>query len=146
MGFFSSSTSTNHKPDAVQAGGGTGNGPAWERRKHREAAGLSIVAKDLTVTGDLEAEGVIRIEGRVLGNVQAGDQVLLSDGGIVEGNVVTREAVIGGTVHGSIATSERVELQSDAVVEGDISTRRLLIHEGGRVNGAVRMEAVSSEP
>ena len=144
MGFFSSSTSTNHKPDA--AGAGVGTGPAWDRRRHREAAGLSIVAKDLTVTGDLEAEGVIRIEGRVLGNVQAGDQVLLSEGGIVEGNVVTREAVIGGTVHGSIATSERVELQSDAVVDGDISTRRLLIHEGGRVNGGIRMEAPNSEP
>ena len=120
-------------------------GPAWERRRQREAGGLSIVAKDLTVSGNLEAAGVIRIEGRVQGNVQAGDQVLLSEGGIIEGNVATREAVIGGTVHGSISGSERVELQAGAAVEGDIATPRLLIQEGGRVNGTVRMEAVNGE-
>lgn len=139
MGFFSSAPSSNRKMEA---------GPAWERRRKGDTGGggLSIVAKDLTVTGDLEAAGVIRIEGRVLGNVQAGDQVLLSEGGLIEGSVAAREAVIGGRVHGSITGSDRVELQAQAVVEGDIATRRLLIHEGGRVNGGVRMEAVDGEP
>jgi cytoskeletal protein CcmA (bactofilin family) len=99
----------------------------------------------MTVTGDLEAGGVIRVEGRVIGNVQAGDQVLLSEGGVIEGNVAAREAVIGGRVHGSIMAAERVEVQADAVVEGDLVTPRLLIQEGGRVNGGVRMEVTSEQ-
>jgi cytoskeletal protein CcmA (bactofilin family) len=138
MGFFSTTTTTNGKREATA--------PAIERRRPRETSGgLSIVARDLTVTGDLEAAGVIRVEGRVLGNVQAGDQVLLSEGAIIEGNVITREAVIGGRVHGSISASERIELQAEAVVEGDLLTPRLLIQEGGRVNGSVRMETVNSD-
>jgi cytoskeletal protein CcmA (bactofilin family) len=136
MGLFSTTT-TNHKRESAP--------PAIERRRPREPnGGLSIVARDLTVTGDLEAAGVIRIEGRVLGNVQAGDQVLLSEGAVIEGNVAAREAVIGGRVHGSISASERIELQADAVVEGDLITPRLLIQEGGRVNGGVRMETVTA--
>lgn len=137
MGLFSTTT-TNHKRESAP--------PAIERRRPRETnGGLSIVARDLTVTGDLEAVGVIRVEGRVLGNVQAGDQVLLSEGAVIEGNVMAREAVIGGRVHGSISASERIELQAEAVVEGDLATPRLLIHEGGRVNGGVRMETVTSD-
>jgi cytoskeletal protein CcmA (bactofilin family) len=137
MGFFSTTT-TNGKREAASL--------AIERRRTREpSGGLSIVARDLTVTGDLEAAGVIRVEGRVLGNVQAGDQVLLSEGAVIEGNVSTREAVIGGRVHGSIVASDRIEIQADAVVEGDLSTPRLLIQEGGRVNGGVRMETVNSD-
>jgi cytoskeletal protein CcmA (bactofilin family) len=137
MGLFSTAT-TNGKRESAP--------PAIERRRSLQAnGGLSIVARDLTVTGDLEAAGVIRIEGRVLGNVQAGDQVLLSEGAVIEGNVSTREAVIGGRVQGSIAASERIELQAAAVVEGDLFTPRLLIQEGGKVNGGVRMETVSSE-
>lgn len=133
MGFFSQTSTSRH--ESVP--------PAIERRRNLQAnGGLSIVARDLTVTGDLEAAGVIRVEGRVVGNVHAGDQVLLSEGAVIEGNVAAREAVIGGTVHGSIAGSERIELQARAIVEGDIATPRLLIHEGGRVNGGVRMEAV----
>jgi len=137
MGLFSTTT-TNGKRESAP--------PAIERRRPRETnGGLSIVARDLTVTGDLEAAGVIRVEGRVQGSVQAGDQVLLSEGAVIEGNVMTREAVIGGRVHGSIMASERIELQANAVVEGDLMTPRLLIQEGGRVNGCVKMETVSGE-
>lgn len=123
----------------------TATTPMVERRKNSiPQGGLSIVAKDLTIAGDLHAAGVIRIEGRVIGNVHAGDQVLLSEGGIIEGDVLTREAVIGGRVHGSISGEERVEVQASAVVHGDIVTRRLLIQEGGAINGAVRMEGTTA--
>ena len=132
MGFFSA------PPDAQPGIPTTG-----ERRRARDPqGGLSIVAKDLTIAGDLQAEGVIRIEGRVIGNVRAGDQVLLCEGGVIEGDVVAREAIIGGRVDGSIASEERVELQTSAVVHGNIATRRLLIHEGGKVNGALQMDGV----
>jgi cytoskeletal protein CcmA (bactofilin family) len=119
--------------------------PFVERRRNNGGqGGLSIVAKDLTIAGDLQAEGVVRIEGRVVGNVHAGDQVLISEGGIVEGDVITREAVIAGRVHGCIQGDERVELQASAVVHGDITTRRLLIQEGGQVNGGVKMESMNA--
>jgi cytoskeletal protein CcmA (bactofilin family) len=119
--------------------------PFVERRRQNGAQGsLSIVAKDMTVAGDLQADGVVRIEGRVVGNVHASDQVLISEGGIVEGDIVAREVVIAGRVHGCIQGDERVELQASAVVHGDITTRRLLVQEGGQVNGGVKMESVSA--
>ena len=132
MGFFSAQAATTQVPKTAAA-------PPVDRRRPREI-GLSIVAKDLTIAGDLQASGVVRIEGRVVGSVHGGDQVLISEGGIVEGDVVTREAVIGGRVHGCISGEERVEVQASAVVHGDISTKRLLIQEGGRVNGNIKME------
>ncbi len=100
---------------------------------------LSIVAPDLTVTGELKTEGVVKIDGIVEGNVHAERQVLVSKGGTVNGDVVTKEAIIGGTVAGSIQASERVEVQPTATVQGDIATQRILVHEGGEVNGNVRM-------
>jgi cytoskeletal protein CcmA (bactofilin family) len=120
--------------------------PIERRRMNGTQGGLSIVSKDLTIAGDLQADGVVRIEGRVVGNVHAGDQVLISEGGIVEGDVVAREAVIAGRVHGCIHGEERVELQASAVVHGDITTRRLLMQEGGQVNGGVKMESLTAVP
>lgn len=138
MGFFSQSGAGEAPKSSPPATG--------ERRRNREPqGGLSIVAKDLTIAGDLQAEGVIRIEGRVVGNVHAGDQVLLCDGGIIEGDVIAREAVIGGRVHGCITAVERVELQTSAIVHGDIATPRLLIQEGGTVNGSMKMEDVEPQ-
>lgn len=139
MGFFSAQPATNHVPKPAA--------PQVERRRfpRENGAGLSIVAKDLTIAGDLQAAGVVRIEGRVVGSVHGGDQVLITEGGIVEGDVVTREAVIGGRVHGCISGEERVEVQASAVVHGDISTKRLLIQEGGRVNGNIKMESAGAD-
>ncbi|MGE0553690.1 MAG: polymer-forming cytoskeletal protein [Gemmatimonadales bacterium] len=113
-------------------------------RRRVEGNALSIVAPDLVVSGDLTADGVIRIEGRVTGNVSAGQQILLSEGGVVEGDMKTREAVLGGEVRGSVTAEERIEVQPTAVVHGDLATPRLLVQEGGRVNGAVRMETGAS--
>lgn len=135
MGFFSSRTAAPSSPASPAAAGSTPR-----RRSTDGPAGLSIVAKDLTIAGDLQASGVIRVEGRVIGNVHAGDQVLVAEGGVIEGDVVTREAVIAGRVHGSIRADERVELQASAVVYGDIASRRLLLQEGAEVNGTVTME------
>jgi cytoskeletal protein CcmA (bactofilin family) len=103
------------------------------------AAGLSIIGAGMKVVGDLTAEGVVKIEGTVVGTVRAGRQVLVAKGGVVEGDVFTREAIIGGEVRGGIHAEERIEAQTGSVVHGDLATKRLLVHEGGEINGVVRM-------
>src|SRR5881409_2116398 len=102
-------------------------------------AGLSIIGGGMRVVGDIEADGVVKIEGTVVGTVRAAKQVLVAKGGEVEGDVVSREAIVGGEVRGGIYAEERVELQATSVVHGDISTRKLFVQEGGEINGVLRM-------
>ncbi len=102
--------------------------------------GLSIVAPDLTIVGDLQADGVVKVEGRVQGTIRTGHQVLVSPGAVIEGDIETREVVVGGVVRGNIRASDRVELQPSSEVHGNLITARLLIHEGGAVNGEIKME------
>jgi cytoskeletal protein CcmA (bactofilin family) len=103
-------------------------------------AALSIIGSGMTVHGDLDANGVVKIEGTVDGNVRAAAQVLVAKGGSVQGDVDTTEAVVGGTVSGAIRARDRVEIQSGASVHGDITTRRILVAEGGALNGLIRMD------
>jgi cytoskeletal protein CcmA (bactofilin family) len=95
----------------------------------------------MTVIGDLETEGVVRIEGRVKGTVRVGSQVLVAAGAVIEGDLHTQEAVIAGQVKGGINATDRVELQASAVVSGDILTPRIAIVEGAKVTGEVKMDA-----
>lgn len=101
--------------------------------------GLSVIAPGMRVEGELITDGVVKIEGTVVGTVRADQQVLVAKGGMVEGDIHTREAVVGGEVRGAILAHERVEVQATSVVQGDIATQRIVIHEGGEVNGHVRM-------
>jgi cytoskeletal protein CcmA (bactofilin family) len=116
------------------------------RRRRSDQMPFSIVAKDMTIVGDLETDGMVRIEGQVRGTVRAGSQVLLGQGARIEGDVHTREAVIGGEVVGSIHASERVELQTTAAVTGNIATPRIAVLEGGRVSGEVHIQEPASAP
>jgi|SRR5579859_1419357 len=107
-------------------------------------SGLSIIGTGMRVVGDITADGVVKVEGTVVGTIRAGRQVLVAKGGVVEGDVIAREAIVGGEVRGSIEASERLELQATSVVHGDIATRRLLVQEGGEINGVVRMGDVAA--
>jgi cytoskeletal protein CcmA (bactofilin family) len=116
--------------------------PQEERPRHavqRGEPGLSIVASGMRVQGELITDGVVKIEGTVVGSVRAEQQVLVAKGGIVEGDIYTQEAILGGEVRGAIYASQRVEVQATSVVHGDIATQRIMVHEGGEVNGRVKM-------
>ena len=102
--------------------------------------GLSVVARGMSITGHLDTNGVVRVEGKVTGSIRAERQVLVAKGGMVDGDILTGEAVIGGEVRGAIYADERVEVQATSLINGDITTKRILLQEGGEVNGHVRME------
>ena len=106
---------------------------------HAEATALSVIANGMRIVGDVESSGVIKVDGRIDGSVTHARQVLLGRGATIKGNIVADEVVIGGTVDGGIRSSERLELQATAIVNGDIETKSIVVLEGARINGSVRM-------
>ncbi len=98
---------------------------------------ISIIGPGMRVVGDCETEGTIRIEGAVEGTVRAGKAVVVGKDGSVNGDIVTQDAVIGGSVRGTVVAESRLELQATCVVDGEIHARRIKLDEGGRVNGGV---------
>jgi len=110
-----------------------------QMRRRTDHTTLSIIAKDLTVTGDLQTEGVVKIEGKVKGVIRANTQALVAPGALVQGDIHTAEAVIGGRVEGNVHATDRVEVQTTAEVLGDVFTRRIVVLEGGSVNGSIKM-------
>lgn len=114
------------------------------RSESEAGRGLSIIGPGMKVNGDVETDGVVKIEGQVVGTIRAGRQVLIAKGGEVEGDILAPEVILGGEVRGSILAEQRVEVQVASVIHGDITTKRLLVAEGGQVNGVIRMEELPS--
>lgn len=104
---------------------------------------LSIVSAGSTVTGDVDCAGVLKVEGRVEGSVTRARQVMLARQASITGNVSAHEVVVGGVIDGNVVAAERLELQSTAVVNGDITTKSIVVMEGARINGAVRMTEIA---
>ncbi|GAC1633855.1 MAG: hypothetical protein NVS4B2_19980 [Chloroflexota bacterium] len=103
---------------------------------------LSIIATGMTLSGDVDSNGVVKVEGRVDGKIRAARQVLIGRQGSVKGDVVTREAIVGGRIEGNITASERVEVQGTASVVGDVHTKSIVVLEGAQINGQIRVTEV----
>lgn len=108
------------------------------------ANGYSLLDANLTVTGDLDTAGSLRIDGRLEGSVLKADSVVLGVGATMSGDIHAREVIVGGTLTGSVHAAERVELQATAIVTGDVRTVSVLVQEGGVVNGRVLMSPAES--
>jgi cytoskeletal protein CcmA (bactofilin family) len=102
-------------------------------------SGYSLLDSQLSLTGDLDTAGSLRIDGKLDGTIRRADTVVLGVGASMSGDVHAREVVIGGTLTGNVHATERVELQATAIVTGDILTQTILVQEGGVVNGRVLM-------
>lgn len=122
-----------------------GNERAAERTVMGRATGneasMSIIGAGMNIVGDLVTDGTVRVEGRIEGTVRAGKAVVIGKGGEVVGDVLTQDAVIGGTVRGTVVAESRLELQSTSDIEGQIRARsaHLVLEEGARFNGQIQM-------
>jgi cytoskeletal protein CcmA (bactofilin family) len=102
-------------------------------------AALSMIAAGTRIVGDIESDGVIKVEGYVEGTIRNARQVLIGRQGEVKGDVNAREVVVGGRVEGHIHAAERVEIQGTSSVVGDVHTKTIVVSEGGKLNGSVIM-------
>lgn len=84
----------------------------------RRGSGLSILAADFQITGNLRSDGEIHIDGIVNGAVSAGI-IMVGQSGTVIGDLIADRITIAGTVHGTVNASS-VSLLKTARVHADL--------------------------
>ncbi|MDK3025313.1 polymer-forming cytoskeletal protein [Cupriavidus taiwanensis] len=104
--------------------------------------GLSIdtlIGEDTAIDGDLVFAGGLRLDGRVRGNVTAApgkpSMLVVSEKGMVEGEISVGHLVLNGTVKGPVQAADLLELQPRARVLGDVRYAALEMHQGALVEG-----------
>ncbi len=109
---------------------------------------ISIVGGGMTIEGDCETDGSLRIEGTIRGNVRAGKSVVIGKDGLLEGSIYTQDAVIAGRVLGAVYAESHLELQATSQISGEIQARRMHVEDGAALQGqvAVGEEGVKSAP
>jgi cytoskeletal protein CcmA (bactofilin family) len=109
---------------------------AQSDRARRAGASASVIAQDLVVTGNLNSEGAIEIEGEVQGDVRA-KRIVVGERAQITGALIADEVIVRGGVQGQIRGNS-VTFQATSRVEGDIFHKSLLIEEGALFEGRSR--------
>ena len=99
----------------------------------------------LTVRGDIEVANDLAVAGDVQGAIWADRRVVtVNEGGSVTGDIIAGDVTVRGSFRGTILASAVVEIAASGEVEGRIIAPRLILREGGSLNGSVQPQRVEA--
>lgn len=124
----SSSGSTGQTPEAPAA-----KRAAAVPSSMRAPSAPSLLGQDLIITGDLKTEGEVQIDGRLEGNLTAGN-ITIGENGAVNGKITGALVHVRGKVTGKIE-ADVIELAETANVQADLIQDQLMIANGAFFDG-----------
>lgn len=105
----------------------------------------TIIGPNCRMTGTLQSDGGIRIEGIFEGTLQTTGNLVVSESATVLAEVQAYNVSISGSVKGNV-TANKVEITETGKVWGDLSINSLLLHEGAYLKGQTNMAGTVEPP
>uniref|UniRef100_A0A831TEN2 Polymer-forming cytoskeletal protein n=1 Tax=Thermorudis peleae TaxID=1382356 RepID=A0A831TEN2_9BACT len=106
---------------------------------------VTILSAHAHWEGTLRSEGSVTIQGRLEGQVHATEDVTIDEGAEVQAEIFAQNVLIHGTVRGRVEAHGRLEIFPTGKVIGNVKAPSLVVHEGAKLSGQLRMER-GSEP
>jgi cytoskeletal protein CcmA (bactofilin family) len=100
---------------------------------------VSIIAAGMHISGDIESEGDVRIDGVVTGNVFCNSKVVVISTGRVEGDIQAVNVDVHGAVSGHITARDLLSLKASCRIQGNLTTGKLQIEPNAVFNGFCTM-------
>lgn len=100
---------------------------------------LNLVGDGTEIKGNINCDGDIRIDGKVIGNVITKSKMVLGTSGSIDGDVSANSADISGNLKGNLTIADILFLKASGRIDGNISTSKMVIESGGEFNGSCHM-------
>lgn len=95
----------------------------------------TVIGEGSIIQGNIKETGDITIKGKIVGDIDVQGLLILEETGIIEGNFLSKDAIIRGTVNGDVKVKENLRLDGPAKVNGNIEYKVISVEEGAAFNG-----------
>lgn len=99
----------------------------------------TVIAEHDHLEGTLRSAQGVLVLGSFSGSIESESWVRMAERSTVKADVTAQEVVVAGSYEGRLLASGRLEIAATGQVRGDIVAPRLLLHEGGFIDGALSM-------
>ena len=73
-------------------------------KKHTpSSAAINMIGDGTTITCDIKSKGDIRVDGSLKGSIETEGKVVVGQGGVVEGDVICKDADVAGVLKAKIS-------------------------------------------
>ena len=104
----------------------------------------SVVSAECYFQGTLSVQGSLRVDGTLEGSVDNARHVIVGKDGKIIGDVSAQVVVCGGAIEGNVC-ADMLEVLSPAFIKGDIRAKKMMVEEGGRIDGKCVIGAAEEE-
>ena len=92
-----------------------------------------------SISGDINAEGDIRIDGELEGNIHSKGRLVIGPKGRVVGEIFCNNIEISGYIKGKMKVLDLMTMKSSAMVYGDLTVGKLSVEPGALFSGTCVM-------
>lgn len=104
----------------------------------------SLISAGTTLTGDINSNSDLRIDGTLVGNINSTAKVIIGANGTVKGDINGQQADILGKVTGAVKVKELLQLKGSSIIQGNIHAGKLQVEPTATFNGECHMNVVPS--
>ena len=94
---------------------------------------INILGEGTLIKGDISASSDIRIDGQLVGNLEAKGRVVIGPKGKIDGQVKCKNVEIVGFIKGKVFVDELLNMKATSKIEGDIVAGKLAIEPGANL-------------
>jgi cytoskeletal protein CcmA (bactofilin family) len=111
-----------------------------ENKRPSATATDTLIGQGTLSEGKILCEVNLRIEGEHRGDIECKGDVIIGEGGIARSNITARDITVAGKIFGDILTTGQLIITSSGHLTGNITAHKLIIQDGGMLNGNCHME------
>jgi cytoskeletal protein CcmA (bactofilin family) len=112
---------------------------AKNNNMENDSNAINIIGVGTEITGDINTNGDIRIDGFLSGNIITEGKLVVGETGKIKGEVDCKNSEVLGMIEGKIKVKELLTLKSSARIYGDMITKKLSIEPGSLFTGNCNM-------
>jgi cytoskeletal protein CcmA (bactofilin family) len=91
---------------------------------------LNIINAGTYLEGTIETKGSVQINGKLKGQIKAGDEVRVGRSGEIIGEIHAKNARVAGKVEGNLHIEDKLTLEETSSLNGNLTAGKLIIDEG----------------
>ncbi|EOD01659.1 bactofilin family protein [Caldisalinibacter kiritimatiensis] len=100
----------------------------------------TLIGRNTKLEGKITANGTIRFDGELVGDLIIEGNVIIGEEGKIKGNIKCNNGIVSGRVEGNIICKEQLRLTNTASLFGDIEVKSFIVDENAVFEGSCKMK------
>ena len=106
----------------------------------------TLIGPGIKFTGNIEASEDIEINGQVIGNINSGNTITVTQEGGIRGDIAAENYILDGICEGNAKVAKYCKIGSEGSFTGELYAATLVTEDGSAFEGTLHLKPLKAAP